>query len=157
MKLFIVSLFFIFLSACAQTTPKVSNTYWPQVTIPAETKEDSKERFLSVLTTAGATLVEENSSSLKFYLPIDRSSATVTNALLGSTKSSPPRDVLLLVFTKNTEGTAISAQFWREIQQFNGAWQRFEQRENNKLFNEIQRMLWRARSDAGQAGGLTER
>lgn len=145
------------LSACTSVqVTKISNTHWPQTTLPAISKSEARERFLAALTSAGATLVDETSNSIKVFSPLSGSDSTMVNFLVGSAYSEPPRDYATFIFTDRNDGTLVSTQFWREVQQYNGTWKRIELQSNAKHYNTFQQMLWDVRKKVEDEGGLNQ-
>lgn len=145
------------LMGCAASQPKIAATPWPQVTLPAISKQETKERIITATASLGATLVEDRENSAKFFMPLSGGDATMVNMFVGSPRSEPPRDYLTFIFTSRRDGTFVLTQFWREVQQYNGSWKRIELQDNSKYYNAFQQMLWDVRDKVAAEGGLTEK
>lgn len=123
----------VLMTACAAQPAKLQSTRWPSVTVAAP-PDFVRDQMVAFIAASSMTLTDSSDNMIRVQMPVEGGRGFWTQALVGCATCDKPRDMATFVLAGVRGGTLLSAQYWTEVQQFNGSWKRVEN-QNATAFN----------------------
>jgi hypothetical protein len=141
----------ISIAGCASAPERIADTPsgWPQVTISSDDTQYIQSWIINRMTNKGWSLDSQSNNGLKFTKTADTSSVktVLLQAMIGNSYSTTPKLETNYSIASLGDSTNVVAQAFVSTQMAMGQVNRIDFKNNNAVFNDIQRQLNKLKSE----------